>query len=139
VELVYGVAPEHRGHGHASRAARLAARWLLDEGLAREVELRIGEDHVESQRVAGNAGFALAGMVVSRAVATGEPFHDLRYVMFRPDPRGPHSEFVGELLEDRARAGFGGATGRRLHADPFTGAVLPSARRCTGRQRVLRP
>jgi RimJ/RimL family protein N-acetyltransferase len=150
VELVYGVAPDQRGHGYASRAARLVARWLLDEGLAREVELRIGEGHAESLRVAGNAGFALAGTVVSRATGTGESFHDRRFVLLRPEgdaptiwqppavgmvaasreeplrggrvtpgvvrvgdtvrrPHGPHSAFVGELLEDLARAGFGGA------------------------------
>jgi streptomycin 6-kinase len=84
VELVYGVAPGYRGRGFASRAARLAARWLLAEGLASEVEVRIHKGNVESQRVAAAAGFTPAGTVVSRVAATGETFEDLRFVML-PD------------------------------------------------------
>jgi len=81
VELTYGVAPDHRGRGHATRAARLAARWLLRGGLAREVELRIDPGHVASQRVAAAAGFVPAGTVTSRVPATGESYTDLRFVM----------------------------------------------------------
>ncbi len=81
VELVYGVAPDRRGRGYASRAARLAARWLLAEGLAGQVELRIGRDNIESQRVAAAAGFRPAGRVVSQVAATGERYDDLRFVM----------------------------------------------------------
>ena len=36
VELIYGVAPEHRSRGYATRAAMLVARWLLDGGQADE-------------------------------------------------------------------------------------------------------
>ena len=84
VELVYGIAPAERGHGYASRAARLAALWLLDEGLADEVELRIGQDNIESQRVAAKAGFAPAGTVISHVEAPGESYQDLRFAMSRP-------------------------------------------------------
>jgi RimJ/RimL family protein N-acetyltransferase/ketosteroid isomerase-like protein len=81
VELTYGVAPDHRGRGHATRAARLAARWLLRERLADEVELRIDPGHAASQRVAVAAGFAPAGTVTSRVPVTGESYTDLRFVM----------------------------------------------------------
>jgi len=81
VELAYGVAPGHRGRGYASAAARLAARWLLASGLAREVELRIDPGHVASQRAAVAAGFAPAGTITSGGPATGESHTDLRFVM----------------------------------------------------------
>ena len=87
VELVYGIAPDHRGRGYATHAARLAARWLLEEGLAHEVELRIGESHLESQRVAVTAGFTPAGVVVSNVRATGDTYNDLRFAM-RPRSSG---------------------------------------------------
>jgi RimJ/RimL family protein N-acetyltransferase/ketosteroid isomerase-like protein len=80
-ELSYGVAPEHRGQGLAARAARLVARWLLAEGQADEVELRIEKDNVASQHVAANAGFSPAGTVVSRVPGTGESYVDLRFVL----------------------------------------------------------
>jgi [ribosomal protein S5]-alanine N-acetyltransferase len=81
VELAYGVAPDHRGRGYASAAARLAARWLLASGLAREVELRIDPGNVASQRAAAAAGFSPAGTVTSEVPGTGESYTDLRFVM----------------------------------------------------------
>jgi RimJ/RimL family protein N-acetyltransferase/ketosteroid isomerase-like protein len=81
VELAYGVAPDHRGRGYASAAARLAARWLLDRGLAGEVELRIDPGNVASQRAAAAAGFSPAGPVTSQVRATGESYTDLRFVL----------------------------------------------------------
>jgi RimJ/RimL family protein N-acetyltransferase len=81
VELVYGVAPDHGGRGFASHAARLVGRWLVDDDPGRVVELRIGADHVESQRVATRAGFVRAGTIVSDVASTGETFDDLHYVM----------------------------------------------------------
>jgi len=70
VELAYGVAPAHRGRGYATRAVRLTARWLLDEGHAGLVELRIGQANSASQRVAAAAGFTAAGTVQSQVPAT---------------------------------------------------------------------
>ena len=80
-ELAYGVAPDYRGRGYATAAARLAARWLLAGGLAREVELRIDPGNIASQRAAAAAGFSPAGTVTSEVPATGESYHDLRFVM----------------------------------------------------------
>ena len=81
VELAYGVAPDHRGRGGGVAAARLAARWLLADGLAREVELRIDPGNTASQRAAATAGFSPAGTVTSRGPATGERYTDVRFVM----------------------------------------------------------
>ena len=84
VELVYGVAPAYRGRGYATRAVRLTARWLLDEGHAGLVELRIDQANSASQRVAAAAGFAAAGTVQSQVPPTGETCTDLRYVKRHP-------------------------------------------------------
>jgi RimJ/RimL family protein N-acetyltransferase len=84
VELAYGVAPGHRGRGHASRATRLAARWLLREGLADTVELRIDQGNIASRRVAAAAGFGAAGTVTCHVKATGDTYDDLRFVMPPP-------------------------------------------------------
>jgi RimJ/RimL family protein N-acetyltransferase len=83
VEIVYGIAPDARGRGYATVAARLAARWLLDDGHAQAVELRIGTTHVESQRVARAAGFLPAGAIRSTAEGAGQMYEDLRYVLAR--------------------------------------------------------
>lgn len=81
IELGYGIAPGHRGRGYATRAVRLITRWLLDDGLADSVELRIDQGNAASQRVAAAAGFELAGTVRSHVPMTGETFTDLRFVM----------------------------------------------------------
>ncbi len=81
VEMIYGIAPRWRGHGLASRAARLAAHWALSLPGVTAVELRIGHDHTASQHVATNAGFAVAGTVTQFVPGTGKTFKDLRYVL----------------------------------------------------------
>ena len=78
VELVYGIAPDWRRRGFATEAACLVSEWLLTrQGAA--VELRIGADHVASQRVATNAGFRVSGTVRSIG-PSGETYADVRYV-----------------------------------------------------------
>jgi RimJ/RimL family protein N-acetyltransferase/ketosteroid isomerase-like protein len=79
-ELSYGIAPDRRGRGYASSAARLAARWLLHDRHADLVELRIDPANTASQRAALAAGFSPAGTVHSHADSTGEG-DDLRFVM----------------------------------------------------------
>jgi RimJ/RimL family protein N-acetyltransferase len=81
VELTYGIAPDRRGRGYAARAARLAARWLLHEGHASTVELRIDVGNTVSQRVAVAAGFTPAGTIRSHVPATGETYNDLCFIM----------------------------------------------------------
>jgi RimJ/RimL family protein N-acetyltransferase len=83
VEVVYGIAPEYRSRGYATSAASFVASWLLTEGPARQVELRIVKDCVASQRVAIKSGFTLAGTVVSHVPSTGATYEDLRYTHSR--------------------------------------------------------
>jgi len=83
IELVYGIAPNRRRRGFASEAARLVAEWLLDSGLAIEVELRIAKTHTVSQRVAEKAGFRVSGTVTTDVAATGQTYEDLRYLFAR--------------------------------------------------------
>ena len=81
----------------------LAGCWPMCR--AREVELRIGKGHIESQRVAVAAGFVLAGSIMSHLEATGETYDDLRFV--RGDVErctwsfGPGSVIGGEASEAR--------------------------------------
>jgi RimJ/RimL family protein N-acetyltransferase len=79
--MIYGIAPRWRRRGLASRAARLAARWALNQSGVTTVELRIGQDHMASQHVAANARFTLAGIVTQFAPGTEETFEDQRYVL----------------------------------------------------------
>jgi len=94
VELSYGIAPGWRRRGLATRALRLAARWLIEERGVREVELRIGRRNLASRRVAVKAGFRPAGRVRSPVEATGEVYEDLRYVLGLDGPGGAVAAFV---------------------------------------------
>jgi RimJ/RimL family protein N-acetyltransferase len=86
VEMIYGIAPRWRGRGLASRAVRLASHWAASQPGVRTVELRIDQDLIDSQHVAANAGFVVAGTVTQFVPCTGETFEDLRYVLPRPPP-----------------------------------------------------
>ena len=46
-----------------------------------QVELRIGQPNVASQRVAEKAGFSRAGSVRSHIAATGEDYDDLLFTL----------------------------------------------------------
>jgi RimJ/RimL family protein N-acetyltransferase len=64
-EVGYWVKSEARRRGVATRALRLATRWLIEDvGLAR-VQLRADVLNVPSQRVAENAGFTREGVLRS--------------------------------------------------------------------------
>lgn len=80
VELAYGVAPAHRGQGVATRTAKLAASWLLDERGWGQVELRIADEALASQRVAAKAGFHPAGRVRTWVPGVGREFEDRLYL-----------------------------------------------------------
>jgi RimJ/RimL family protein N-acetyltransferase len=81
VEMIYGIAPRWRRRGLASRAVRLAAHWVAGQPGVSTVELRIDQDMIDSQHVAANAGFVVAGTVTQFVPCTGETFEDLRYVL----------------------------------------------------------
>ena len=85
--MIFGIAPLWRGQGLASRAVRLAARWALSLPGVAAVELRIDQDMPISQRVAEDAGFAVAGTITQFVPGIGETFEDLRYILARqPQP-----------------------------------------------------
>jgi RimJ/RimL family protein N-acetyltransferase len=64
-ETGYWIAREARGRGVATRALRLAARWILGhEGIGR-LQLRTDTLNVGSQRVAEKAGFTREGVLRS--------------------------------------------------------------------------
>jgi RimJ/RimL family protein N-acetyltransferase len=86
VELVYGIAPDRRRRGYATAAVRLVAGWLLDEGHARMVELRIGAGSTASLRVAIAAGSTPAGTIRSPVPATGETYEDVRFILSSAAP-----------------------------------------------------
>jgi RimJ/RimL family protein N-acetyltransferase len=77
----YGIAPRWRGRGLASRAAGLAARWLVTQPGGEVVELRIGAAHRASARVTVNAGFRPAGTMRQVVAATGHVYDDLRFTI----------------------------------------------------------
>src|SRR3954451_3841242 len=62
VELAYGVHPQARKKGYASRAVRLVARWALRDLGAMRVEARADPDNAASQGVLRNAGLTREGL-----------------------------------------------------------------------------
>lgn len=84
VELTYEIVPDRRGRGYATRAMRLAARWLLREGRPSTIELRIDAGNTASQWVAVAAGYTPAGTIRSHVPATGETHNDLRLITRQP-------------------------------------------------------
>lgn len=59
-ELAYLASEAGRGRGLMSRAVRLLAVWLLEQGVGR-IEARTHPDNVASQRLAERAGFTQEG------------------------------------------------------------------------------
>jgi RimJ/RimL family protein N-acetyltransferase len=64
-EAGYWVTREARGRGVATRALRLAARWLLGRPGIERIQLRADALNVPSQRVAEKAGFTREGVLRS--------------------------------------------------------------------------
>lgn len=65
-EIGYWVAADARGHGVATTATRLAARWAFDAAPDLErLQLRADEQNVASNRVAERAGFTREGVLRS--------------------------------------------------------------------------
>jgi RimJ/RimL family protein N-acetyltransferase len=61
-EIGYLLLPDGRGHGYASRAVRLVARWVFDDlGIGR-LQARTHVDNVASQRVLERTGFQREGV-----------------------------------------------------------------------------
>lgn len=100
IEITYGTAPQHRGHGHAKRAVRLVTRWLAQQEPARVIHAVIRPRDNVSRNVARDVGFVPDDIVRTFVPATGMVAVSLRFVLERRST-GPHRR-----LEDR-RAGVG--------------------------------
>jgi RimJ/RimL family protein N-acetyltransferase len=83
VELAYGIAPDSRQLGHATRAVRLVADWLLAQGEVMSIEAIIAPTATHSQRVAVAAGMTPDAVVRQHVEASGESYSDLRFVRSR--------------------------------------------------------
>jgi RimJ/RimL family protein N-acetyltransferase len=82
-EIAYGIAPQYRRFGLATRAVLLLSNWAVtDLGLTR-LEICVtarGVHGLASQRVAEKAGFIYAGMRRSCVPATGMAYEDRLYI-----------------------------------------------------------
>ena len=67
-EIGYIMEPHGRGHGYATRAVRLVARWVLEDlGIGR-LQARTHPDNIPSQRVLERVGFRREGLARSAHV-----------------------------------------------------------------------
>jgi RimJ/RimL family protein N-acetyltransferase len=84
VEVAYGIAPEHRGRGIATRVLRRTSQWCFDELHAARVSLLIYQGNNSSCRVAEKAGFEFRGIRRTEVPSSGERYDDLLYVLEPP-------------------------------------------------------
>ena len=75
-EIGYWARAEARGRGLTTRAAALAARWVMGAHGVERVQLRAEAQNVASRRVAEKAGFRLEGIIRS---ADWSPRQQRRY------------------------------------------------------------
>jgi RimJ/RimL family protein N-acetyltransferase len=86
-EIAYGVAPQFRRRGLATRAVDLVADWAFSRLRLGRLEIVVtasGIYGVASRRVAEKAGFVYAGMRRSHVPATGRDYEDPLYVRTTP-------------------------------------------------------
>jgi RimJ/RimL family protein N-acetyltransferase len=84
VEIAYGIAPQHRGRGIATRGIQRTSQWCFDELHARRIELHINQGNNASCRAAEKAGFEFHGTRRTKVPGTGELYDDLLYVLKPP-------------------------------------------------------
>ncbi len=65
--ISYSAHPDHRGHGHVSRAVRLALRFLVDHTGAREAHIIVDPRNVASVRVARSVGARESGELLGES------------------------------------------------------------------------
>lgn len=70
--LAYWIAPQDRGHHHAARAVRLAARFAFDILGSRRAEMLIDPQNVSSRKAALRAGAIYEGLRRNAVRAAGE-------------------------------------------------------------------
>jgi RimJ/RimL family protein N-acetyltransferase len=84
-EIGYWLAPEGRGRGAASTAARLLARWALTSLRLERVAIHAAADNAASQRVAERAGFVREGLLRSYEAAKGRRDDIVVFGLIRAD------------------------------------------------------
>ena len=88
-EIAYGIAPQYRCRGLATRAVQLIMAWAFTQLALTRLEIIItagGINGLASQRVAEKAGFVSAGMRRSHVAATGLAYEDPLYAVLAPGP-----------------------------------------------------
>lgn len=100
VSVAYGIYPQHRGRGHATRAVRLAGELAASTFDAKVVVLRIHPDNDASAAVARRLGFTAAGTTPDGFVRHVAPLAALTGVRTAPEVAGP-AKAVGEFTTQR--------------------------------------
>jgi len=86
-EIAYGVAPEQRGQGLATRAVRLVTIWSVDQLGVECLEIcvtALGTNGCASRRVAETVGFVYVGLRHSSIEATGAAYDAPLYRLTAP-------------------------------------------------------
>jgi RimJ/RimL family protein N-acetyltransferase len=93
-EIAYGVAPDARSRGLATRAVRLVTAWAFARLGVERLEICVtarGANGRASRRVAEKAGFVYVGLRHSRVAATSAEYDDPLYALAVPTPPAPCS------------------------------------------------
>ena len=61
VEIGYGIAENHRGHGYATEAVTAAVSWALAQKAVKSVTAEVDRDNIASVRVLEKSGFVPTG------------------------------------------------------------------------------
>jgi RimJ/RimL family protein N-acetyltransferase len=80
----YSLTPQARGHGHATRAARLVTEWGFEIGMERMIA-GTAPDNIASQRVLEAAGYHREGLQLSRLPGPdGTRIDNVQFAKVRP-------------------------------------------------------
>lgn len=105
-EFGYGIHPDARGRGIASRAARLVVDHVFDDLGVEVMAWRADADNLASWRVAWSLGFRLDGERRSMHRSTDGRLTDERYAtLLRAEPRRPRHPWFepADLVGERVR------------------------------------
>ena len=90
-DIGYRVAPEHRGRGYASAAARLLVNQLFSRTRVHRVQAHTLPDNIASQRVLEHAGLTREAVLRGAGFGQGR-YHDIiMYAMLRTEWSTPAS------------------------------------------------
>jgi len=85
LDIGINLRPEHRGHGHGSRAQRMAAEYLFATFAVHRVQASTDVENVAEQKALERAGFVREGLIRGAQWRAGA-WHDLvSYARLRDD------------------------------------------------------